>query len=141
MPRASLPLRFDQSLWTRGRSPGVNTHLSAHERRVYMSGLQWIEDFACLWGRSRRRSPMCCPPEADHTRPACRRSRFRGLGSYSSPRLWWRSQRRRLMRLRYPASAERLPPRAPSPIPSCHTAIPFASIWLGLGLAELLNKG
>jgi hypothetical protein len=32
-------LRFDQSLWTRGRSPGVNTYLSAHERRVYMPGL------------------------------------------------------------------------------------------------------
>jgi hypothetical protein len=30
----------------RGRSPGVNTHLCAHERRVYVFGLRWIEDFA-----------------------------------------------------------------------------------------------
>jgi catechol 2,3-dioxygenase-like lactoylglutathione lyase family enzyme len=26
-------------------------------------------------------------------------------------------------------------------VPGCHTAIPFASLRLGLGLAELLNKG
>lgn len=45
------------------------------------------------------------------------------------------------MRLRYPASAGRLPPQASLPIPSCHTAIPFASIGLGLGLAEVLNNG
>jgi len=43
-----------------GRSPGVNTHLSAHERRVYVFGLRWIEDFA-----------LCCrlvppkPPQLD----------------------------------------------------------------------------
>ena len=35
--------------------PGVNTYLSTHECRVYMSGLKWIEDFA-----------VCCPPAADH---------------------------------------------------------------------------
>ena len=35
---------------------------------------------------------------------------------------------------RYPASAGRLPSEAPSPVPRCHTAIPFASTRLGLGL-------
>jgi len=33
------------SSWQHVRPPGVNTHLSAHERRVYLSDLQWIEDF------------------------------------------------------------------------------------------------
>lgn len=37
--------------------------------------------------------------------------------------------------LRYPALAGRLPPGVPSPTTRCHTAIPFASIRLGLGLA------
>ena len=50
----------------RGRSPGVNTYLSAHERRVYVFGLRWIEDFA-----------LCCrlvPPKPPK------------LGSCTSPR-------------------------------------------------------
>ncbi len=39
----------------RSRRREVNTHLSAHERRVYLPGLRWIEDFIlccgfiCLW--------------------------------------------------------------------------------------------
>jgi len=95
--------------WTRGRSPGVNTHLCAHERRVYMFGLGWIEDFT-----------LCCrlvPPNPPNSVLV-----------------------HRPMRSRYPASAGRLPSRAPSPVPGCHTAIPFASIRLGLGLDELLNN-
>jgi len=50
----------------RGRSPGVNTYLSAHERQVYVFGLRWIEDFA-----------LCCrlvPPKPPQ------------LGSCTSPR-------------------------------------------------------
>jgi len=43
--------------------------------------------------------------------------------------------------LRYPASAGRLPSEAPSPVPRCHTAIPFASIRLGLGLALTSRYG
>ena len=46
-----------------GRSPGVNTHLCAHERRVYAFGLRWIEDFA-----------LCCrlvPPTPRIVDPAC----------------------------------------------------------------------
>src|SRR6056297_503406 len=39
---------------------------------------------------------------------------------------------------RHPASAGRLPPEAPSPVPRCHTATPFASIRLGLRLAKYL---
>ena len=31
---------------TTSGSPGVNTYLCAHERRVYLPGLRWIEDFA-----------------------------------------------------------------------------------------------
>ncbi len=52
----------------RGRSPGVNTYLSAHERRVYVFGLRWIEDFA-----------LCCrlvPPKPPQ------------LGSCTSPRVF-----------------------------------------------------
>ena len=37
---------------------------------------------------------------------------------------------------RYPVVTGRLPPEAPSPVPRCHTATPFASIWLGLRLAK-----
>ena len=50
----------------RSRSPGVNTYLSAHKRRVYAFGLRWIEDFA-----------LCCrlvPPKPPQ------------LGSCTSPR-------------------------------------------------------
>jgi len=60
------PLTVRSVLWTRSRSPGVNTYLSAHERRVYAFGLRWIEDFA-----------LCCrlvPPKPPK------------LGSCTSPR-------------------------------------------------------
>jgi len=40
---------------------------------------------------------------------------------------------------RYLASARRLPPEAPSPVPRCTTATPFAAIWLGLRLAKCLE--
>jgi len=86
-----------------GRSPGVNTCLSAHERRVYLPGLRWIEDLT-----------LCCglvPP-----------------GPPNSVLV------HRPMRLRHPASAGQLPPRAPSPRPSCHTATSFSSTRMDQGL-------
>ena len=95
----------------RSRSPGVNTYLSAHKRRVYAFGLRWIEDFA-----------LCCrlvPPKPPQ------------LGSCTSPRAFavpW-------------LSAGRPPLQEHRWIPGCHTAIPFASIRLGLGLAEFQNTG
>jgi hypothetical protein len=113
-PRDSLRLRFDQSLRTRGSSPGVNTYLSAHERRVYLPGLIMDRGLYPLWGRSRRRSPMCCglvPPDQTNSISV-----------------------RHPMHLRYSALTERLSPRVLILPPACHTATPFASIRLALGL-------
>ncbi len=87
----------------RSGPPGVNTYLSAHERRVYLPGLQWIEDFI-----------LCCglvPPDQPNSVSV-----------------------RHPVRLRYSAAAERLSPRVLILPPACHTATPFASIRLGLGL-------
>lgn len=88
------------------RSPGVNTHLSAHERRVYLPGLRWIEDFTLCY----RIVPPGPPDSVLVHRP---------------------------VRLRYPTSVGRPPPRTPSPMPGCHTATSFASIGLDQGLAKL----
>ncbi len=81
-PQPIPPARGGQE--RHGRSPGVTTYLSTHERRVYIPGLRWIEDFT-----------LCCglvPP-----------------GPPNSVLV------HRPVRLRYPASAGRLPPRVPSP--------------------------
>ena len=43
----AVPRYLDHTLErTTSGSPGVNTYLCAHGRRVYLPGLRWIEDFA-----------------------------------------------------------------------------------------------
>jgi len=105
----------------RFRCRKVNTHLSAHERRVYLPSLRWIEDFT-----------LCCrlvPPGPPNSvlvhRPACG-----GVASGEDS----------CVRGTLPRQGGFLPEHRHR-IPSCHTAIPFASIRLGLGLAKLKNKG
>jgi len=88
----------------RNGSPGVNTCLSAHERRVYVSGLWQLEDFV-----------LCCglvPPDPPDSISV-----------------------RRPMRSRYPAVARPLPLQARYRVPGYDTTTPFATTWLGLGLA------
>ena len=85
-----------------------------------------------LWGRSHGRSPMCCRLiPLMHAQLGGRLRRTRGVIRHPLPS-------------RCPAVARPLPPEAPSPAPRCDTAIPFASIRLGLGLAEytqfMLNR-
>ncbi len=90
------------------RSPGVNTCLSAHERRVYVPGLWQLGDFVLCRG--------FVPPDPPNSISV-----------------------RRPMRSRYPTLAGRLPPgtsRANGKSP-CTTTTPFATAWLGLGLANL----